>query len=106
MVWDISLSQNKTNYLPSWINNVTCVVGPKCEHTQFIFPSKTFFYIKNSTTNSFKIQYLPHLKYENYEINFIKSNSVTTFQQHQVHLWIQVIFLIMILLNFTNKMVQ
>jgi hypothetical protein len=38
--------------------------------------------------NSFKIQYLPHLKYENYEINFIKSNSVITFQQHQIHLWI------------------
>jgi hypothetical protein len=56
--------------------------------------------------NSFKIQYFPHLKYKNYEINFIKSNSTTTFQQHQVHLWIQVKKLSMILLNFTNKMVQ
>jgi len=45
------------------------------------------------TQNSFKIQYFPHLKYENYAINFIKSDLTTTFQQHQVHLWIQVIFL-------------
>jgi hypothetical protein len=30
-------------YLPSWIDKVTCVVGPKCEHTQFIFLSKPNF---------------------------------------------------------------
>jgi hypothetical protein len=109
MVWDISLSQNKTNYLLSWIDNITCVVGPKCEHTQLIFLSKSYFLIiclNFQQQNSFKIQYLSHLKYENYQINFIKSNSTTTFQQHQVHLWIQINFFSMILLNFTNKMVQ
>jgi hypothetical protein len=67
---------------------------------------KPFFILKIQQQNTFKIQYLPHLKYENYEINFIKSNSVTTFQQHQVHLWIQVKHFIIFLLNFTNKMVQ
>jgi hypothetical protein len=56
--------------------------------------------------NSFKIQYLPHLKYENYEINSSKSNSTITFQQHQVHLWIQINFLFLILLMFIKKMVQ
>jgi hypothetical protein len=53
--------------------------------------------------NSFKSQYIPHLKYENYEINFIKSNSTTTFQQHQKHLSIQVKFVFMILLMFIKK---
>ncbi len=55
--------------------------------------------------NSFKIQYISHLKYENYEINFIKSNLKIIFQQHQVHLWIQVKFLFMILSMFIKKMV-
>ncbi len=99
MVWEISLRQNKTNYLPSWINKVTCVVGPKCE--QFVVICFNF-----QQQNSFKIQYLPHLKYENYEINFIKSNSTITFQQHQLHLWIRVKFIFMILLMFDKKMVQ
>jgi hypothetical protein len=45
MVWEISLGQNKTNYLLSWIDNITCVVGPKCEHTQLIFPFKPIFRI-------------------------------------------------------------
>jgi len=31
---------------------------------------------------------------------------MTTFQEHQVHLWIQVQFLFMILLMLTNKVVQ
>jgi len=56
--------------------------------------------------NAFKIQYLPHFKYENYEINFINFDLATTFQQHQVHLWIRIQFLFMILLIFTKKMVQ
>ncbi len=84
----IKTKQNKTNYLPSCIDNVKCVVGPKCEHTQLIFPSKPNFWViclNFRQQNSFKIQYLPHLKYENYEINFIKSNSMTTFQQYQEH---------------------
>ncbi len=109
MVWEISLSQNKTNYLPSWINKVTCLVGPKCEHTQLIFPSLTQFAViclNFQQQNSFKIQSLSHLMYENYEINFIKSNLVINFQQHQVHLWIRVKFIFMNLLMFIKKMVQ
>jgi len=53
--------------------------------------------------NSFKIKYLPHLKYENYEISFIKSNLAIIFQQHQIHLWIRITFLFMILLMFIKK---
>jgi hypothetical protein len=56
-----------------------------------------------SIKNSFKIQYLPHLKYENYEINFIKLDSTTIFEQQQVQLWIGISFLFMILLIFIKN---
>ncbi len=59
-----------------------------------------------SVTKFIQIQYFSRVKYENYEMNFIKSNLSITFQQHQVHLWIQVNFLCMILLILIKKMIQ
>jgi len=98
VVWEIALWQNKKSYFPSWINKVTYFVGPKCEHTQLIFPFKPNLFKFVQIFNN-KI----HSKFNIFHTLSIKSNSTITFQQHQAHLWIQVKFLFMILLMFIKK---
>jgi hypothetical protein len=73
---------------------------------QLIFPSKPNFcnlFEFPVTKSIFKNQYLPHLSFENCEINSIKSDLLITFQQHQEHLKIPMQFSVWILLNFHWK---
>jgi hypothetical protein len=69
---------------------------------QLIFPSKLNFcnLFKFSATKGTKNQYLPHLSFET---NFIKSESLRAFQQHEEHLQIPIKFSILILFSFHWK---
>jgi len=51
-----------------------------------------------------EINYLPHLTFENYEIQSIKYDSPRAFQQHQEHPPIPIRFAISILFNFHWKL--
>jgi hypothetical protein len=56
---------------------------------QLIFPSKTWFfgtYLNFQWQKSLKNQYLSHSEFKPYQINFIKSCSSRSFQQHQRHI--------------------
>jgi hypothetical protein len=74
-------------YLLKKTTNVTCAIGPSVNtlKAQLIFPSKLNFckLFEFLTTKSFKNQYLPQLSSENCEVNSIKFDSSSAFQQHQ-----------------------
>jgi hypothetical protein len=59
----------------------------KTVRAQLIFPSKPNFcnFFEFPEQNPLKNQYLPHLNFENCQINSIKSNSPMAFQQCQEH---------------------
>ncbi len=69
---------------------------------QLMFPSKLNFckLFKFSATKGTKNQYLPYLSFE---INFIKSESLRAFQQHQEHSQIPIKFSFFILFSFHWK---
>jgi hypothetical protein len=52
---------------------------------QMIFPPKPNFrnLFEFSATKFTQNQYLPHLRFENCEINSVKSHSLKAFQQHE-----------------------
>jgi hypothetical protein len=64
-----------------------------------VFPSKTWFfgiYLNFQRQKSLKNQYLPHSKSKSYQIDFIKSCSSRSFQQHQRHIPVPLKFSAMI----------
>jgi anaerobic ribonucleoside-triphosphate reductase len=67
----------------------------------FFFPNPIFTICLNfQQQNPLKTQYSPHLSSQNCEINSIKSNSLSVFQQHQEHIQIPIQFSTSILFNF------
>ncbi len=50
--------------------------------------------------NPLKNQYISQLCFDNWEINFVKSDLSSAFQQHQEHLQIQIQFSLLILFSF------
>jgi hypothetical protein len=87
--------------------SVACAIGPSVNtlRAQLNFPSKLNFckLFEFLTTKSFKIQYLPQLSSENCEVNFIKFDSSSAFQQHQECFQIPIQFSVLILFYFHWK---
>jgi hypothetical protein len=73
--------------------NMTC----KCDHifNWFFLPKSGFliFYLNLQWQKSLRTWYLPHPKSKTYEINSIKSCSLRSFQQYQMHIPIPLGFL-------------
>jgi hypothetical protein len=53
--------------------------------------------------NPLEKQYLPHLSFENYEINSMKSDLLRAFQEYQELLQIPIQFSVLILFNFHRE---
>jgi hypothetical protein len=78
---------------------------------QLIFPSKTWFfeiYLNFQQRKSLKNKYRLHSESKSYQINFIKSSSSRSFQQHQRHIPIPLKFSATILFYFifSEKIIQ
>ncbi len=85
------ISTNKTNKLPSCIDRLVWPVtlAQVLPRFQLIFPSKTWFfgiYLNFQWEKSLLNQYLSLSESKSYQINFIKSCSSRSFQQHQKHI--------------------
>jgi hypothetical protein len=59
--------------------------------------------LKFQQQNHLKNQYLPHLSFENYEINSMKSDLLRAFQEHQELCQIPIQFAVLILFNFHGE---
>ncbi len=76
---------------------------------QLIFPSKIKFlviYLNFQFQKSLKNQYLPHSESKSYKINYIKSCSSRSFQQHQRHIPIPLKFSATNYSIFSGKIIQ
>jgi hypothetical protein len=92
------------------IYSVAFVLGPSVNtlKVQLIFPFNPNFcnFFEFPTTKFTPKTYIQHLNFEIFEINYIKSNSPSAFQQHQEYPQIPIYFHFQFYVVFIVKMVQ
>jgi len=97
-VWILWTSKYERKSCLNWMVSLQVL-----QHSQLIFPSKTWFfgiYLNFQQQKSLKNKYLSHSESKSYQMNSIKSCSSRSFQQHQRHTPIPPKNLAMIQFNF------